>query len=72
VDPLDPAAALEELAALPLEARPQVLLRLADELERRIDSAVTPRPPSSHAASHAAQGGSPNLSEPVERSPGRP
>ena len=40
LDALDPAAALEELAALPLEARPHVLLRLADELERMIDSTV--------------------------------
>jgi hypothetical protein len=44
MDALDPAAALEELAALPLEARPQVLLRLADDLERRIDSDVTAQP----------------------------
>ena len=40
LDALNPEAALEELAALPLEARPQVLLRLADELEHRIDSTV--------------------------------
>ena len=67
VDPLDPTGALEELEALPLEARPQVLLRLADELERRIDPAVTPGPPSSPVP----QGGSPDLPDPPERSPGR-
>jgi hypothetical protein len=62
VDALDPAAALEELAALPLEARPEMLLLLADELERRIDSAVTP----------PSQPGPTNLPNPLERSPGRP
>ena len=42
LDPLDPDASLEALTALPLEARPQVLLRLADDLGGRLDSAVTP------------------------------
>jgi acyl-CoA reductase-like NAD-dependent aldehyde dehydrogenase len=56
LDALNPAAALEELAALPLEARPQVLLRLADELERRIDSTV---------AAH-------RQSDPLERLPREP
>jgi hypothetical protein len=56
MDALNPEAVLEELATLPLEARPQVLLRLADELERRIDSTVAaPRQPS-----------------PLEQAPGEP
>ena len=41
-DSPNPAAALEAVAALPLAERPEALMQLADELERRLDSTASP------------------------------
>jgi hypothetical protein len=67
-DALNPRAALADLAALPLEERPHLLLRLAEDLERRIDAAAAPDAGAGTGERIGIAGGRPTM-EHVPREP---